>query len=244
MKKHTLLMILLSLFASLVGKSQTITAYEYWFDYDYDNRVYVSIAGGTVDHIDTDISTTSISTGYHMFWFHTKSSDGKWSVPVSSSFVKGNNAIIGIEWWYDDDYTTRVYMDLTPSQGGAYPLALPVSGLSIGNHNITMCFVDNEQVRSAPVSSTFYYDGISGLENTAFNDGLKLFPNPVQSQLQITGITQSSQLVIYDQVGKTVLNRALNNPTESLNIEQLQPGTYTALVLSQTKCSTMTFVKD
>lgn len=237
-------MILLSLLTSMIGKSQTIDAYEYWFDTDYDNRVYVSVAGGTVDHINTDINTASISTGYHMFWFHTKSSDGKWSVPVSSSFVKGNNSIIGIEWWYDDDYTTRVYMDLTPSQGGSYPLALPVSGLSIGNHVITMCFVDNEQVRSAPVSASFYFNGVSGLEDVAFNAGLKLFPNPVQSQLQITGITETSQLVIYDQVGKTVLIQTLNNPTASFNIEQLQSGTYTALVLSETKCNTMTFVKD
>ncbi len=245
MKAKSVMILFVALVASFGSFAQTMSAYEYWFDMDYANRTNVSISGGTTVNINASLNTESLSQGSHTLWFHTQSSDGRWSVPVSSPFVKGNNAIIGVEYWYDNNYSTKEYMDLTPSQGEDYSLGLPVSGITIGNHQISISFVDNEQIRSVPISTSFYYDGsvlgISDLKNMA---GLHLFPNPANEEIQLSGLADYNNLVIYDIKGTVVLNQSTSGDTEKLKIESLSPGLYTILLLSETQHTTLSFIKN
>ncbi len=245
MKAKSVMFLIVALAASIGSFAQTMTAYEYWFDMDYANRTNVSISGGTTVNINASINTGTLSQGNHIFWFHTQSSDGRWSVPVSSPFVKGNNEIVGVEYWYDNDYSTKEYMSLTPSQGEAYSLGLPVSGIAIGNHQISISFVDNEQIRSVPISTSFYYDGtVLGISELKKLDGLQLFPNPANEEIQLSGITDYTHLVIYDIQGKVVLNKSISSNTEKVAIENLSPGLYTILLLSETQNTSLSFIKN
>ncbi len=139
MKTKTMLVMALVFLTGIASYAQTITNYEYWFDTNYADRVNVTVSGAAILNINNSVNAESLGQGYHTFWFHTKSSDGKWSVPVGSSFIKGNNEIVAIEYWFDNDYSTKENLDLTPSQSIDYAIQLPVAGLSIGDHLISMC---------------------------------------------------------------------------------------------------------
>lgn len=245
MNRNIIFIVVTALCAGLTGSTQTITGYEYWFDMDYADRTYVSLSGGTVTQVDASASTPELSQGYHLFWFHTQSSDGKWSVPVCSPFVKGNNAITGLEYWYDNDYDTRVYMDLTPGQGGNYSLDLPVSGLTIGDHLISICFVDLGQVRSVPVTSTFFYDGsVSGIEVVSGQPALKLYPNPSRGEVQLSGAAGFTYMVVYDVAGNTVMHQSVSGPDQKLDVSRFAPGLYSLLLIHPSGNKKLTFVKE
>lgn len=222
---------------TLGASSQTITGYEYWFDTDYANKVFVSVSGGVVSEVNASIAASTLSQGYHTFWYHTKSSDGKWSVPVSSTFVNGNNSIVGLEYWYDNDYSTKVYTALTPSQGGEYDMGLPVSGLTIGNHTVSICFVDQFQVRSVPVSEMFYFDGSVGLE-TMTQPELYLFPNPATNELTLSGAGEFSWFEVYDSAGKMISSNLITSTNQKLDISHYSNGLYTVVLFNQSKPKT------
>lgn len=244
MKTNILLVIALVLLTGSLSYAQTITSYEYWFDMNYSDRVNVTVSGGSIVNINNSISTEELSQGYHTFWFHTRSSDGKWSVPVGNTFVKGNNDLVGVEYWYDNDYSTKEYLALTPNQGGDYNLQLPVSGLSIGNHIISCCFVDEEQIRSVPVSGSFYYDGsVLGMNNLSNEIGIKLFPNPSDKQIQLSGVEHYSAVKIYDIQGRLILSKSIANSNEIVSIESLPVGVYTIQFLNSEEVESMHFIK-
>jgi hypothetical protein len=245
MKTKILLVIALVMFISISSYAQTITSYEYWFDMNYADRVNVNVSEGSTATLSNSINTEALTQGYHTFWFHTRSSDGKWSVPVGSTFVKGNNELVGVEYWYDNDYSTKEYMALTPSQGDDYNLQLPVAGLPIGDHLISMCFVDDEQIRSVPISSNFYYDGsVLGIDYLSNDLGINLFPNPSEKQIQLSGIEDYSQLKIFDIQGRIMLTKSIANSNEIVNIEALPSGIYTIQILNSSVAKTMNFVKN
>lgn len=238
-------MILALLGNCFCGWSQSINAYEYWFDMDYVNRVYVSVTSAESVTVANSINTSDLPLGHHTLWFHVLSTDGKWSVPISSPFVKGNRDIIAIEYWYDNDYSTKVIYDLSPTQLVSNQFNIPIGGIAIGNHTISFCFVDEDQLRSVPVSGTFYYDGSVGeILLQSENKAVSLFPNPAKNQISLLGIEEYTHIMIFDQNGKNVFNERIANSTENLNIESYSSGLYSVVLLHPEKCTTMTFVKE
>lgn len=243
MNKKILYVLSLALIWGVGLKAQTITAYEYWFNSDYANRTLVDLNGSTIATVSDAISTSDLAQGHHTFWFHTQSSDGKWSIPVSSPFVKGNNPIVGLEYWFDNDYSNKIYYELTPSAGGNYPLGLPVSNLSIEDHIISICFVDQENIRSIPVSGSFYYDGSVGLTPDLFGDVPTVFPNPGQDHIRINGIHQYNRILIFNSFGQLMMNTSNNQLSQEIAIEHLSSGMYTIHLLNEEKSITLPLLK-
>lgn len=243
MNKNSLYVLLLALIWSVQMNAQTITGYEYWFDADYANRSYVSLSSNATVTINESISTSNLPMGHHTFWFHTKSSDGKWSIPVSSPFVKGNNPIVGLEYWYDNDYTTKSFFDLEPSAGGNFPVGLPISNLSIGDHLISICMVDEENIRSIPISSTFYFDGSVGVQPIIHLEELALYPNPTVDRLQINGLENYDRIMIINAAGQIVMNEATNQSNEALSVVHLAPGLYSIRLLNDAENVSLSFLK-
>ncbi|HTN46648.1 MAG TPA: T9SS type A sorting domain-containing protein [Flavipsychrobacter sp.] len=243
MKKKAVLTIMLIAMACLGSFAQTISAYEYWFDDDFAGRTSVNVSGTAAFNINANINITSLSQGYHMLYLRTRSSDGKWSVPTANSFVNGYNPIVGVEYWYDNNYTTKNYVALPASYGGAYSQQLLVSGLSIGNHDISICYVDSIGTRSVPFTTSFYYDGSTGVNDIASASGITLFPNPAKTELRLVNIKSYETLTITDLSGKIILQKSIDANDEVLNIQPLLPGVYNITAGNKKGSITHKFIK-
>lgn len=84
-------------------------------------------------------------------------------------------------------------------------------------------------------SSALIAPGGNNLQTTEIqNASFKLYPNPTTGQLwlqlgDLTSQYENIQLVVYNQVGQTVLRKTLPqfaNPTETLDLSGLKPGMY------------------
>jgi hypothetical protein len=71
------------------------------------------------------------------------------------------------------------------------------------------------------------------------NVELQVFPNPVVSQLYITGLNDSVQVSILSLDGKVVKSLANDNGSLSIDVSDLAPGYY----LLQSENSTVKFIK-
>ena len=121
--------------------SQSLSRLEYWFDDQVSQRQSIALSG-SIDIVDTDISTTGLSQGLH--WLHMRSmdADGNYSGTTSSIFIKGNDRQGNlIEYWFDDDYANRSTMSLKASNTttGKYLAELDLSDVArfpLGYHQL------------------------------------------------------------------------------------------------------------
>ncbi|HKK73447.1 MAG TPA: T9SS type A sorting domain-containing protein [Saprospiraceae bacterium] len=57
-------------------------------------------------------------------------------------------------------------------------------------------------------------------------EGVSLYPNPAQRQVQLSGVPPDAQLQMLDMQGRTLRQHRLRADTESINVESLRPGVY------------------
>lgn len=79
----------------------------------------------------------------------------------------------------------------------------------------------------------------SSVKQVSDNVELQVFPNPVVSQLNITGLNDSAQVSILSLDGKVVKSLANDNGSLSIDVSDLAPGYY----LLQSENSTVKFIK-
>ncbi len=93
---------------------------------------------------------------------------------------------------------------------------LVLSCLPVGAGTV---YVDNVYFSNLPTSTV----------NLATNN-LKLFPNPSYETVQIQAEENITDIKVYDQLGKLVIQKSSSSNTINLNIAHLPDGLYTALV--------------
>jgi hypothetical protein len=78
----------------------------------------------------------------------------------------------------------------------------------------------------------------AGVENIALTSSWTVFPNPAQSQFQITGLSENDQILIFDMQGKLV-QHLYSNTTSNLTIytESWPNGLYSVQVQNGNKTS-------
>ncbi len=73
-------------------------------------------------------------------------------------------------------------------------------------------------------------DGTAKYGNVAYvnilNNTIKLFPNPVADVVTVTGAPVGSMLKLFSISGQLLVERAIQNQTERINVSQLTSGTY------------------
>jgi hypothetical protein len=153
MKNITLTLLLLCLFCKANG--QSIAGYEYWFDYQSEERVRVSSTNGDIS-LNLDIS--NLCEGIHFYNFRAKDSNGNYSSPVTQYFYRAelnpaDNQLVQYEYWLDRDFANRQSVS---SSNGAINLNLDVSSLRKGLHYFNFRAKDNHGNYSSPVTQYFY----------------------------------------------------------------------------------------
>ncbi|MDD2797173.1 MAG: T9SS type A sorting domain-containing protein [Bacteroidales bacterium] len=80
--------------------------------------------------------------------------------------------------------------------------------------------------------SVNYFDNISfnsqfaGIENATMDANIRVFPNPVQAQLQVKSDNMMKSIIITDLAGKMVKNESVNNTDAKIDIRQFAQGNY------------------
>jgi len=139
-----------------------ITAYEYWFDNADTARVFQSVTPQKTFLLNAAINADSISIGLHNLHIRYQDDAGQWSSVVSDVFHKlplssyGDRKITAYEYWFDNDYATKVAHSVSPQQTFILNEAINVDSISIGLHNLHIRYQDDAGQWSSVVSDVFH----------------------------------------------------------------------------------------
>jgi hypothetical protein len=131
------------LFITVPGKTQNITAAEYFVDTDpgAGNGVPITVTAGTNIVFNVSVPTTSLSQGFHFLAIRAKGADDKWGLFETRGFYISTAAtvaanIIAAEYFVDTDPGTGNGLPLTVTPGSTVPFTalVPTASLSNGFH--------------------------------------------------------------------------------------------------------------
>ena len=152
--------------AALVAHAQTISAYRYWFD---DNAASVStqaVGGGADYTLAASFPEASLSPGYHRITVQLQDSDGFWSVPQTSLFVRSAGPIAGYRYWINDDVSTLVTASVTAGNEVVANTDLALPSLTRDFNSVTVQFRDDANEWSVPYTTGYTKNSgaVSGYE--------------------------------------------------------------------------------
>lgn len=148
------------------GVSKKLMAYEYWFDNNYLSKIYTSLYPHGTKMINTELLTTGLTNGIHSFHIRFKDNSGQWSSVVSDVFHKmpvtpaGQRQITGYEYWFDNNYSTKVNQSVSPQQISILNTALETSSLPLGLHSFHIRYKDDGGQWSSIASDAVFKIGI------------------------------------------------------------------------------------
>ncbi len=125
-----------------------ITNYEYWIDNDYASKTPVNITATQNFNLNGNIATSSTVPGLHVFNIRFRDSGGKWSQVLSQFFYKSiptnstQNDIVEYEFWYDNDYLSKINTSISPQQNFNLVSNLTTVSLPVGLHVMNIRFKD------------------------------------------------------------------------------------------------------
>lgn len=94
------------------------------------------------------------------------------------------------------------------------------------------CIVDSDTFRSSP--RVWGIDSIKlSIEKVGKVLQVMVYPNPAQEVLNIQGVEIGSSIMLYDVMGKLVLQKVCDSTIATLNVEHLAKGTYTLKIITQ-----------
>jgi len=77
--------------------------------------------------------------------------------------------------------------------------------------------------------------------NDIFNSKLKIYPNPVNDRVFISGDLDKANIEIYNAIGQLVLKE---NQNSSVNVVHLKKGLYFIKIIGENKKTTLKFIKN
>ena len=140
--------------------SSAIIAYEYWFDGNYTSKVFHSITPHLDYLLSSIIQTKGLTTGLHILNLRFKDRSNRWSTVSSSFFIKQSSAASGsaeitsFEYWFDNDYSSKVLKTIVPNSN-YHDTLLITSNLPKGIHSIHIRYKDNSNRWSSVKSWAF-----------------------------------------------------------------------------------------
>jgi hypothetical protein len=143
------------------GIATTVTACEYWFDNDYTSKKSQSISSGSQVSVIADISAKNLPAGIHTLQVRFKDSNGKWTVPTSSFFVKmpvSNGiatTVTACEYWFDNDYSGKKSQSISLGSQVSVIADISAKNLPAGIHTFQVRFQDNNGKWTVPTAHIF-----------------------------------------------------------------------------------------
>jgi len=143
------------------GSNNSIIAYEYWFDDQYDSKVNVSVSPLRDSYLNELITTDTLKCGLHLFHIRSLDRKGKWSAISSEFFNKmpvtsaGTREITACEYWIDDNYANKVATQVEANQSISIENSIELDSLQNGLHTYHVRYRDDAGQWSTVVSEFF-----------------------------------------------------------------------------------------
>lgn len=142
------------------GSSNNIVAYEYWFDDQYQSKVKAPVTKQQESWLDIQVPTEGLINGLHSLHIRYKDQNGNWSAIASEFFQKlplttTAQNVVESEYWFDDNYASKVLAPVTPGQTILVNSSLEVGKLQNGLHSYHVRYKDDAGQWSSVVSEFF-----------------------------------------------------------------------------------------
>ena len=186
-----------------------VTDVEFWYDGNYASAIETPLTSGASADWNSLLDISSLNDGLHTLSYRFKDDRGIWSSPSVRFFrmkeVTGLQQIMGLEYWFDDDYANKETSTFPPSSLLNLDEMLDVSSLAEGLHIVNVRLQDESGRWNAPAC---YYFTNYAEENVVLHQITELeywFDNDYTS-VQTDPVAVTSLLNIDDQIDVTGLS--------------------------------------
>jgi Zn-dependent metalloprotease/PKD repeat protein len=169
----------------------SMSSYEYWFDSNYIEKVTGTISGPTPAFSEI-IDVNSLTNGLHSFHIRFKDNNDLWGSILSQFFVKSEprvdaNTINDAEYWFDNDYDSKIELTDISQEVFDFNDIIDVSGLVNGLHSFHIRFRDENNLWCGVLTQYFVTLEQSVSDNTII-DGEYWFDNNYAENIDLLGI--------------------------------------------------------
>lgn len=186
----------------------TITQLEYWFDYDYNQRIAIDTISAQLIFIDS-LNVSNLYTGMHVISFRTKDACGKWSSVLNKYFYKleplYNNKITQIQYWINNDFFNAT-TQYTNNSELIFLDSIDFSALPENMYVLNFRTKDITGKWSSVTNKYFYKVNYYSNQLTTYQ---YWFNNDYNNN--VTGTTSGNQIVFIDSLSMVSLNVGMHN---------------------------------
>jgi hypothetical protein len=145
----------------LKADAQNIVQYEYWYDSNYSSSIVVNTSPTSTFDLSTSLTGTSgLTFGLHAVNFRAKDDNGKWSSVITEQFYStGNFNVVSYEYWFDNDYASKITSSISPTQTYILASAFNTTGIGFGLHALNFRSKDSNGRWSSTIKEHFYASG-------------------------------------------------------------------------------------
>ncbi|MBL7796220.1 MAG: PKD domain-containing protein [Saprospiraceae bacterium] len=150
-----------SVCAEKPANAAQIVAYEYWFDQNHAQRVFVAVSPTDELHLNLAVPTADLANGLHTLHVRFLDDSGQWSSVLSQFFTKlpaalsGERQITAYRYWFDNAPAQAVEVPVGPAAEVAVLADLSTAGLANGLHTLHLRFRDDAGQWSSVLSQFF-----------------------------------------------------------------------------------------
>ena len=228
--------------------SGTVTGYRYWLNDDPTTLVTAALGPAMNVTLNTALALASLDHDYNTITMQFQESDGTYSVPYTSAFIKNSGPVNGYAYWIDDAIGNSTTGTIGPNNVVDLIADLP-TGTTSGTHFFTIRFSSANGSWTVPLTTQF--DFFSSIAELPGLSNILLFPNPVQDQVTLrldASVSSTYEVSIWDATGRMIAAPANWNVQglahRSWDTSALATGPYTIRISSADHAVHLPFIKQ
>jgi hypothetical protein len=240
-----------------------ITYAEYFFDTDpgFGNGTSIALTPGVdISNLTFAANTASLTTGVHRLyirslddWSITSVRDLQVDATLPITFIsfsgieQGNDVLLN--WATATEHNSSNFEIQRSSNGSNFVAVGTVAAAGTSSVVKNYQFTDAGlaegiyyyRLKQVDIDGRFIYTDILRIHKKAITS-IAVIPNPVATQLYISGIKAGTKIVVYDAAGKQVLAQTWSG--QPVPVQQLPKGIYTVFVTVKNQNLIQKFIKN
>lgn len=159
-------------------------------------------------------------------------------VPLPVSFsgftAKGDGCAVNLDWTTAIEVNNKLFQVERSANGKTFEAIAEVKGAGNSNQPVKYAFVDKAplnghnfyRIRQIDFDGKSKYSAIEQVQVNCYEENIRVYPNPAEQVVYISGLRDQTTVEVYDVSGKRVLVKETQGSTEGLNLSGLASGTY------------------